>query len=51
LEWLRRKHEKAVADYNFANGFCAGLECALLAIEKGRDILGDSIDDGKAEIR
>lgn len=42
--WLREKHEKAVADYNFANGYRAGLECALKAVEEGRDITGASID-------
>jgi hypothetical protein len=51
LDWLRRKHKRAVADYHFANGYRAGLECALLAIRDGRDIAGYSIDDGKAEIR
>jgi hypothetical protein len=51
LDWLRRKRDKAVADYHFANGYRAGIEDALRAIEKGEDILGYSIDDGKAEIR
>jgi len=51
LDWLKSKYEKALADYHFANGYRAGLECAVLAIAKGRDILGDSIDDGKAVIR
>ena len=51
LDWLRRKHQKAVDDYNFANGYRAGLSEALQAIEDGRDILDYSIDDGKAEIR
>ena len=51
VDWLTRKHEKAVADYYFANGYRAGLECALLAIREGRDIIGYSIDDGKAAIR
>jgi hypothetical protein len=51
LDWLRRKHDKAVADYHFANGYRAGLECALLAIRDGRDVLWESIDDDKAVIR
>lgn len=51
LDWLERKHRKAVADHHFANGYRAGLECALLAIKDGRDILGESIDEGKAIIR
>lgn len=51
LDWLKQKHEKAKADYSFANGYRAGLECAIIAIEKGRDILGYSIDDDKADIR
>ena len=49
LDWLKRKHEKAITDHAFANGYRAGLECAVLAIAKGQDILGNSIDDGKAE--
>jgi hypothetical protein len=50
LDWLRRKHAKARDDYHFANGYRAGLECALLAIRDGCDIIGYSIDDGKADI-
>ncbi len=50
LDWLKRKHEKAVADYHFANGYRAGLECAIIAITKGADIIGYSIDDGKADL-
>ena len=51
LDWLRRKTEKAIADYHFANGYRAGLECAFDAIKHGRNILDYSIDDGKADIR
>lgn len=51
LDWIKRKHAKALADYHFANGYRAGLECAVLAMSEGRDVLGDSIDDGKAIIR
>lgn len=51
LDWLRRKTDKAIADYHFANGYRAGLECALRAIKEGRDILDYSIDEGKADIR
>ena len=51
LDWLRRKEAKAIADYHFANGYRAGIECAVRAVTKGEDILGYSIDDGKAEIR
>jgi len=45
LDWLKRKHDKALEDYNFYNGYRAGLECALMAIRDGRDILDYSIDD------
>lgn len=41
--WIRKRHEKHLADYHFANGFRAGLECALLALD-GRDVMGNSID-------
>lgn len=51
IDWLRRKHAKAKSDYHFANGYRAGLECAVLAMEKGEDILGYSIDKGEATIR
>lgn len=51
LDWLKRKEAKAIADYHFANGYRAGLECAVRAITRGEDVVGCSIDDGKAEIR
>jgi hypothetical protein len=51
LDWLRRKHEKAITDHAFANGYRAGLDCAIRALTKGEDILGYSIDNGKADIR
>lgn len=51
ISWLKKKSEKAVADYHFANGYRAGIECAVRALTQGRDILGNSIDDDKAEIR
>jgi hypothetical protein len=51
LDWLRRKHEKAITDNAFANGYRAGLDCAIRAITEGEDVLGYSIDDGKADIR
>jgi hypothetical protein len=51
LAWLKRLHDKAIYDHAFANGYRAGLDCAIRAIETGRDILDYSIDDGKAEIR
>lgn len=50
IDWLIRKHQQAVDDYNFANGYRAGLECALTAIQRGEDLIGYSIDDGKADI-
>jgi hypothetical protein len=50
LDWLRRKHEKAITDHAFANGYRAGLDCAIRAIETGRDILDYSIDEGQAKI-
>lgn len=51
LDWLRRKEAKAIADFHFTNGYRAGIECAVRAIVRGEDILGNSIDEGKAEIR
>lgn len=51
IEWLKRKEAKAIADYHFANGYRAGLECAVRAITRGTDILNYSIDEGKADIR
>lgn len=51
LDWLKRLYDKAVTDHAFANGYRAGLDCAIRAIETGRDILDYSIDDGKADIR
>lgn len=51
IAWLKRKEAKVLADYHFANGYRAGIECAVRAITKGEDILGNSIDEGKAEIR
>jgi hypothetical protein len=51
LDWLKQKEAKAIADHHFANGYRAGLECAVRAIARGEDIMGYSIDDGKAEIR
>jgi hypothetical protein len=51
LDWLKRKHDKAVYDSAFANGYRAGLDCAIRAIETGRDILDYSIDEGKSDIR
>ena len=43
-KWLSEKLEKATADYHFANGYRAGLDCALRAVMDGEDILGQSID-------
>ncbi len=51
MDWLRRKHDKAVEEHHFVNGYRAGLQCAMLAMFEGRDILGDSIDKGEAKIR
>ena len=51
LDWLKQKEAKAIADYHFANGYRAGIECAVRAITRGEDIMGYSIDDGKAVIR
>lgn len=48
LKWISEKHEEKAREYHFANGFRAGLQCALLALE-GRDILGHSIDPQKAK--
>jgi hypothetical protein len=50
IAWVKARHAKQLADYHFANGYRAGLECALLAIEEGRDVLGYSVDTGEAKI-
>ncbi len=42
-DWIRRKMEEKNDEQHFANGFRAGLQCALYALE-GRDIIGSSID-------
>ena len=46
IAWIRREHEKQIEKYAFENGYRAGLDCALMALE-GRNILGHSIDPEK----
>ena len=43
IAWIMRKHEEKRSSADFENGFRAGLDCALTALQ-GRDILGQSID-------
>lgn len=44
LAWLKLKAEKERSDATFQNGFAAGLETAITAIEEGRSISYESID-------
>jgi len=44
IAFVRERLERAKEEYDFQNGYRAGLQCAIDALDRGEDAVGLSID-------